>query len=53
MWKDKNDSCCGNCKYHRSYHSHGNSTWYCDNEVSDNYTIETEYQDECEDFEEK
>lgn len=39
---------CGKCKYH----DRSGSEWYCDNEDSEYYGCETNYDDSCEDGEE-
>ena len=40
---------CGNCRYHRK----DGDEWICTNENSDCYGCETDYNDECEEFEER
>lgn len=48
------DKCCGECVYHTSPWKNGQLCgWTCDNEYSDNYGLTTEYDDSCEDFEER
>ncbi len=42
--------CCGNCKYHRPM---AQDTFMCDNEDGEGYGLETQYDDYCEEFEEK
>ncbi len=42
--------CCGNCKYHRPM---AQDTFMCDNEDSEGYGLETQYDDFCEEFEER
>ena len=39
---------CGNCEYHKKDED-GN--WVCDNPVSDDYGLDTGYEDICEDYE--
>lgn len=41
---------CGHCVWHRK---HPNGDWYCNNENSENYILETAYDDGCDDFEER
>lgn len=42
--------CCGKCKYHKPQ---GKDVFVCDNEDSDGYGLETNYDDCCEEFEER
>jgi hypothetical protein len=42
---------CGNCKYNRYSREFGD--FYCGNEDSFNYEVQTFYDDTCEDYEEK
>lgn len=42
---------CGNCKYH--VHEEIDDGWVCTNEQSRYCTDWTEYEDSCEDFEER
>ena len=42
---------CGTCKYNK-YNSYEQS-YYCGNEDSDYYGIDTAYDDECEEWEDK
>ena len=44
------EKCCGNCKYHRT---DANDEYCCFNEMSDYYALETEFTDECIDYEER
>lgn len=53
MTGTRNDNCCGKCKYHKNYTMGAESEWYCSNPDSYNDGVETEYNDTCEDFEEK
>jgi hypothetical protein len=39
--------CCGTCEHHTMK----NGEWYCNNQDSENYVLETEYEDYCEDYE--
>lgn len=52
---DKNKECCGTCKHHNPAWNIKEkvSDWICMNELSENYTYFTEYEDCCEDWEEK
>ena len=43
------DCICGRCAFHRKT----NEEWVCSNEDSDNYALEIEYGDTCDDFEER
>ena len=45
-----NEECCGTCQYHKL---DDKGEWYCSNEISDYYALETDYTDECIDYEEK
>ena len=45
----KEKKCCGTCQHHRKCCGE----WQCFNEQSENYAIETEYNDTCEDWEER
>ena len=42
---------CGECKYNK--YSTTEKEFYCSNTDSDNYGIQTMYDDSCDDFEEK
>lgn len=46
--KDEN-KCCGNCIYHKPF----GDEFGCDNEDSEAYGLETQFDDYCEDYEEK
>ena len=46
----KDNTICGHCKYHRTDRD---GDWYCANPDSDYYTDWTEYNDGCEDGEER
>lgn len=39
--------CCGNCRYHCKQ----GEEWICGNVNSDNYSLETDYVDCCDDYE--
>lgn len=43
--------CCGLCKYH--VHEDIDDGWVCVNPDSDNFTDWTEYDDACEEFEQR
>lgn len=43
--------CCGTCQYPR--YDRNYESWVCGNEVSDNYGLDTNYNDCCEDYEER
>ena len=43
---------CGTCKHHKPDLFDGED-WRCDNERSQHYCLETDYQDSCEDWEER
>lgn len=46
--------CCGNCKFNkRSKDEHGNTEFICTNEESEYYAVPTDYNDWCDEFEEK
>lgn len=45
--------CCGTCIHHKPLNDKASRDWYCDNENADAYGCETEYSDECEDYEER
>lgn len=47
----RDDVCCGRCSYHKCDNETG--LWYCDNDVSYEYSCETEYEHSCNDFEER
>jgi len=51
MWKNEDDTCCGNCKYHRCI----DGEWVCGCSESIYYEDYTDYADgeECSDFEER
>lgn len=42
--------CCGTCQWHTPMPL---NEWYCDNEESENYSNETDYEFYCEDWEER
>ena len=42
------EECCGTCKYFQCYEGE----WYCMNENADNFGIETDYKDDCQDWKE-
>lgn len=42
--------CCGTCEFHVPMPM---DEWTCDNEDSDNYGCETDYNDSCEDYSER
>ena len=43
------NTCCGTC----CWHEYCVGEWICDNEYSDSYGVETDYNDTCPDWEEK
>lgn len=43
---------CGTCKFNK-FAPEGSGLFYCDNNDSDMYGIPSEYDDSCEDWEEK
>ena len=45
----QNDEICGKCYYHRKHYDE----WCCDNPDSECYGCATEYNDTCEDFEDR
>lgn len=45
----KNKRCCGTCQY-RSYE---NGEWTCDNEEADEYGLETDFNHNCYEYEER
>ena len=47
-----NDKCCGKCQYHKTDEK---GEWYCGNELSDYYALETDYNggEDCVDYEDK
>lgn len=46
---------CGECKYHKHCYDrcggYVKNVWYCDNEDSEYYAYQTEYEDSCADGE--
>lgn len=44
------DECCGTCKHHNC---NIHDDWFCTNPDSDFYTDYTDYEDKCEDYEER
>lgn len=46
---NENNRICGTCQHHRKCCGE----WQCFNEQSENYAVETEYDDTCEDWEER
>lgn len=48
---DKNDKCCGTCKYHQ--HEDIDDGWVCVNDESEYVADWTEYDDYCEEWEER
>ena len=44
------EQCCGTCKFHRTNDS---GELVCINDLSEYYTLETDYLDKCIDYEEK
>lgn len=44
-----NDECCGTCKYH--CRADGEDDWTCENEDSEYYAVETDYEDYCDHYE--
>ena len=45
------ENICGNCKYNKC--DYGYASFSYNNEESEYYGLETEYEDSCEDFEER
>ena len=45
----QDNQCCGTC----SYHEYFTVEWCCDNEESEAYGLETEFNDCCEEYEYK
>ena len=43
-------NCCGTCRYHRRIDA---IDWDCKNKESEYYGLETEYEDTCEEWEER
>lgn len=43
-----NKKCCGTCRHHLPLPL---DEWICDNEESENYSLETGYEDSCADYE--
>lgn len=52
-----NSEICGKCKHHFCDNANGysseNKTWYCNNQNSKNYEELTEYEDSCDEYEER
>ena len=46
------EECCGTCNYHKNY-TGTDDGWVCVNPDSDYYTDWTEYNDRCDEWEEK
>ena len=42
--------CSGHCVWHRK---NNNCEWYCNNEDSENYVLETGYEDTCDCYDER
>lgn len=49
----ENNQCCGACKYHVPSEVPGEGDWICNNGESEYYGLETGYDDECMDYEER
>lgn len=47
----KDKKCCGTCIHHKP--ENNNHDWVCENEDADAYGLETDYNDICEDYEER
>lgn len=47
------DECCGTCVYYRVESVAGITEWFCANPLSNSYSDYTEYDDVCDDYEEK
>lgn len=47
------DKICGKCQYHSPPEIPGQSDWWCNNTQSENYAMETDYEDTCYDWEER
>lgn len=45
--------CCGKCEYHKLEQIGNSAEWVCANKESDNYGMETEYRESCEEFKER
>lgn len=45
--------CCGKCKHCKLENRGIYKEWVCTNKESDNYGMETEYREKCEEFEER
>ena len=43
---------CGLCKWHTKFCA-SEKEWICNNERSDYYALDTEYEDECEEWEKR
>lgn len=44
---------CGECQYHRPPEIPGQDDWWCNNGQSENYAMETDYEDTCDEWEER
>lgn len=44
------NECCGTCLFHKPFEE---DRFMCDNQLSSNYMDETQYEDSCEEWEEK
>lgn len=50
----KEEKCCGTCTWHKPSWKTGHLQGYhCTNEESEGYGLQTDYEDECMDWEEK
>ena len=45
-------ACCGNCRFHEQDEEYSGD-WICSNDLSDNYGDYTEYEDACEEYEQR
>ena len=50
--RDK-EKVCGTCKYHKIFTASIYEAWICDNENSDYYALESEYDETCDEWEER
>lgn len=54
MEDNKMEKCCGNCRFHRTGKDAGkNSDFYCNNVDSEGYGLPTDYEDCCEEWEDR
>ena len=50
--KDK-EKVCGTCKWHKVFSASRYEEWICDNENSEYYALASDYDDECDEWEDR